>query len=164
MLIVIGVFALFGFIVMRYRQRLLTGLVSRWLVLRQQTSALGERVLIVGGGDCGQLAGWLLHKSDLSSAFNVVGIVDDDPLKRNMRIDGYSVLGCIRDLPLLVEQNNIGVILYAITRISPSERERILALCRSLPVRLVIIPDLIKILQDHLLPNNPEESSDESLV
>jgi len=62
------------------------------------------------------------------------------------------VLGSSRDLPALVERHNIGVILYAINRIEPSEQERILALCRSLPVRLVIIPDLIKILQDHLLP------------
>ncbi|HEX7541406.1 MAG TPA: sugar transferase [Anaerolineales bacterium] len=164
MVIEIGIIALIGFILMRYRQRLITGLASRWLQLRHQTSTLGERLLIVGAGDCGQLAGWLLQKSDLSSAFNVVGIVDDDPSKRNMRIDGYSVLGSTRDLPALVERNNIGVILYAITKIAPSEQERVLALCRSLPVRLVIIPDLIKILQDHLLPNDLKESRDGSLV
>jgi lipopolysaccharide/colanic/teichoic acid biosynthesis glycosyltransferase len=164
MVIEIGVIAFIGFLLMRYRQRLVTGLASRWLQLRRQTTTLGERVLIVGGGDCGQLAGWLLQKSDLSSTFNVVGMVDDDPLKRNMRIDGYSVLGSTRDLPALVERNNIGVILYAITRIAPAEQERILALCRSLPVRLVIIPDLIKILQDHLLLNDLKESCDESPV
>jgi FlaA1/EpsC-like NDP-sugar epimerase len=154
MVIEIGIFAFIGFLVMRYRQRLITGLASRWLHLRRLTSTLGERVLIIGAGDCGQLAGWLLQKSDLSSAFNVVGMVDDDPLKRNMRIDGCLVLGSTRDLPALVERNNIGVILYAITRIAPSEQERVLALCRSLPVRLVIIPDLIKILQNHLLPKD----------
>jgi lipopolysaccharide/colanic/teichoic acid biosynthesis glycosyltransferase len=164
MVIEIGLFSLIGFIMIRYRQRLITGLASRWLQLRRQTSALGERLLIVGAGDCGQLAGWLLHKSNLSSAFNVVGMVDDDPLKRNLRIDDYSVIGSTRDLPALVERNNIGVVLYAITKINPSEQERVLALCRSLPVRLVIIPDLIRILQDHLLPNELKESVDESLV
>jgi lipopolysaccharide/colanic/teichoic acid biosynthesis glycosyltransferase len=153
MVIEIGIFAFIGFLVMRYRQRLITGLASRWLQLRHQASTLGERILIVGAGDCGQLAGWLLQKSNLARAFIVVGLVDDDPLKKNMRIDGYSVLGSTNDLPALVERNNIGVILYAITRINPAEQERILALCRSLPVRLVIIPDLIKILQDYLLPN-----------
>jgi lipopolysaccharide/colanic/teichoic acid biosynthesis glycosyltransferase len=160
----IGVIAFLGFLMIRYRERLITGLAFRWLQLRHQTSTLGERILIVGAGDCGQLAGWLLQKSNLSSAFIVVGMVDDDPLKHKMRIDGYSVIGSTRDLPMLVERNNIGVILYAITRIDLSEQERILALCRSLPVRLVIIPDLIKILQDHLLPNHPNESRDESLV
>ena len=164
MVIEIGIIAFIGFLVVRYRQRLVTGLASRWLELRRPTSALGERLLIVGGGDCGQLAGWLLQKSNLSTAFNVIGMVDDDPLKRNMRIDGYAVIGSTRDLPVLVERNNIGVILYAITRIAPSEQERVLALCRSLPVRLVIIPDLIRILQDHLLPNDLKESCDESLV
>ncbi|HEY5270488.1 MAG TPA: sugar transferase [Anaerolineales bacterium] len=164
MVIELGVFALIGFIATRYRQRLITGLAYRWLQLRPQTRMLGERLLIVGAGDCGQLAGWLLQKSDLSSAFIVVGMVDDDPHKRNMRIGGLSVIGSTRDLPALVERNNIGVILYAITRINPSEQERVLALCRSLPVRLVIVPDLIRILQDHLLPINIEESHDEGLV
>jgi FlaA1/EpsC-like NDP-sugar epimerase len=162
MLIEIGIIAFIGFLGMRYRQRLLTGLASRWLQMRRQTSALGERLLIVGGGDCGQLAGWLVQKSNLSAAFHVVGMVDDDPRLQNMSIDDYSVLGSTRDLPALVERNNIGVILYAITQISPSEEERILALCRSLPVRLVIIPDLIKVLQDHLLPNEQKKAFDES--
>jgi lipopolysaccharide/colanic/teichoic acid biosynthesis glycosyltransferase len=162
MVIEIGMIAFIGFLGMRYRQRLLTGLASRWLQVRRQAGTLGERLLIVGAGDCGQLAGWLLQKSNLSSAFNVLGMVDDDPYKQNMRIDGYSVLGTTRDLPALVERNNIGVILYAITQISPSEQERILALCRSLPVRLVIIPDLIKVLQDHLLPNEQKKAFDES--
>jgi FlaA1/EpsC-like NDP-sugar epimerase len=91
-------------------------------------------------------------------------MVDDDPLKYDTRIDGYLVLGSTRDLPVLVERNNIGVILYAITRIAPSEQEKVLDLCRSLPVRLVIIPDLIQILRDHLLPNDLKESCDEALV
>jgi FlaA1/EpsC-like NDP-sugar epimerase len=91
-------------------------------------------------------------------------MVDDDPHKRNMRIENYLVLGSTRDLPALVQRYNIGVILYAINRIAPSEEERILALCRSLPVRLVVIPDLIRILQDHLLPKELEESCDESPV
>ena len=164
MILVAGLLAFLGFTILRYRERLVTGLASRWVNYRGKVSVLGERVLIVGAGECGQLAGWLLKRSDLSSAFNVVGMVDDDPRKHNMRMDGYSVLGSTRDLPALVERNNIGVILYAITRIAPSEQEKILALCRSLPVRLVIIPDLIKILQNHLLPNDLKESCDKSLV
>jgi lipopolysaccharide/colanic/teichoic acid biosynthesis glycosyltransferase len=163
MVIEIGIIAYLGFLATRYRQRLITGLATRWLQLRHRTAALGERLLIIGAGDCGQLAGWLLQKSNLSDAFNVVGMVDDDPLKLSMRIDRTSVLGSTKDLPALVKRHNIGVILYAITRIDPSEQERILAVCRNLPVRLVIIPDLIKILQEHLLPVNGKESRVESL-
>lgn len=152
MVVEIGILAYIGFIGTRYRQRLITGLASRWLQLREQTSTMGERLLIIGAGDCGQLAGWLLNKSNLVDAFTVVGMVDDDPLKQNLRIDGHIVLGTTKDIPLLVEKHHIGVILYAITRIAPVEEARILVLCRRLPARLVIIPDLIKILQEHLLP------------
>jgi lipopolysaccharide/colanic/teichoic acid biosynthesis glycosyltransferase len=162
MVIQIGIFSLIGFIVIRYRQRLVTGLASRWLELRHQATSLGERMLIVGAGETGQLAGWLLHKSNLAGAFNVVGMVDDDPFKQKERINGFSVIGTTRDLPALVERHQVGVILYAITHIPPLEQERILAICRSLPVRLVIIPDLIKILQDHLLLIKTQESPNET--
>lgn len=151
MVIETGVVALFGFIATRYRQRLLTGFAARWLLLRPRTAALGERALIIGAGDCGELAGWLLQKSSLENRISVIGMVDDDPQKFNLRIGGYRVLGSTRDLPTLVGKHNIGIILFAITSIAPQERERIVALCRSLPVRLVLIPDLIHILQKHLL-------------
>jgi lipopolysaccharide/colanic/teichoic acid biosynthesis glycosyltransferase len=161
MVVEIGIIAFLGFIVTRYRRRLLTGLATRFLQLRRQTNALGERVIIVGAGDTGQLAGWLLQKSELSHAFNVVGMVDDDPRLKSMTIDGYSVLGSTRELPAIVQRYNIGVLLYAITQITSVEEESILSLCRSLPVRIVIIPDLIKTLQNSLLPNGPKEPCEE---
>ena len=164
MVIEIGIIAFLGFLVTRYRRRLITGLATRWLQVRRQTNALGERVLIVGGGDCGQLASWLVQKSDLSRVFNVIGMVDDDPRLQDMTIDGYSVLGSTRDLASIVKRDDIGVILYAITEITTKEEERILSICRELPVRLVIIPDLIKSLQNSLLPNDLEEKREESPV
>ena len=164
MVIEIGMIAFIGFLGMRYRQRLLTGLATRWLQVRRQAGTLGERLLIVGAGDCGQLAGWLLQKNNLSAAFNVLGMVDDDPRLQNMRIDGYPVLGTTKDLAALVERNHIGVVLYAITQIDPAEEQRILAICRRLPVHLVIIPDLIKIMQDQLHPKEIKEARDKSLI
>jgi lipopolysaccharide/colanic/teichoic acid biosynthesis glycosyltransferase len=148
MIVEIGLVAFLGFVAVRYRQRLFTGLASRWLILRGSKNSIGERVLIVGAGDCGQLAGWLLKKSNLASAFFVVGLVDDDPFKYGMFIDGHPVLGTTRDIPALVQQKNIGVILYAISKISPAEQERILRICCSQPVRVIVVPNLIQVIQE----------------
>jgi lipopolysaccharide/colanic/teichoic acid biosynthesis glycosyltransferase len=158
-----GIFAFSGFVIIRYRQRLLTGLSSRWLELRKQKKAsTGEQVLIVGAGECGQLAVWLLQKSNLAGSFHVVGMVDDNPHAQGQKIDGHTVIGSTRDIPALVAKLNIGVILFAINRIGTAEKETILAQCRALPVHLVLIPDVLQGLQEQFMPNGDSPSSQAS--
>lgn len=150
MMIVSGLLAFLGFLVVRYRDRLLTGLAWRWLSRRERESILGERVLIVGAGDCGMLANWLLNHSRLSSLFTVVGMVDDDPTKSGMTVDGLPVLGMTSRIPELVEQKDIGVILFAIERIHPEEQSRILQICNGTKGRLVMVPDLLQIFRERI--------------
>ncbi len=150
LLINIGLLAFAGFVSVRYRERLLTGLASRWIRWRGQASLIGERVLIVGAGDAGQLAIWLMEKSSLYSAFSIIGLVDDDFRKLKKNITGYPVLGTTRDIPEIVVKKSIGLILFAITRVSTKERDRILNTCKDLPVRVVLIPDLLKVVNDYL--------------
>ena len=150
LLINIGLLSFAGFVVVRYRERLLTGLASRWIRWRGQSSLIGERVLIVGAGDAGQLAIWLMEKSSHYSAFSIVGLVDDDFRKVKKNITGYPVLGTTWDIPDLVKKKGIGLILFAITRVSAKERDRILNTCKALPVRVVLIPDLLKLVSEYL--------------
>ena len=149
MIIDFGVLSFLGFIVFRYRERLITGLASRWIRWRSQNSKLGEHVLVIGAGDCGQLAIWLLERSRLSTVFSVVGLVDDDYRKVGQRINGLPVLGTIQDLPEIVKKKSIGLVMFAINKISPSERDRILEQVDNLPVRVLMIPEMLTILSDY---------------
>ena len=137
-----GLLAFLGFVTVRFRERLLTGLASRW-ISRRKHGHLGEHVLIVGAGKCGLLANWLLHRSKLSSAFSVVGMVDDDPTKQGMVIDGLQVFGPTRRIPEIVNNLDVRVILFAIERIPTDELSCILNLCRQTPARVILIPDLL---------------------
>ncbi len=136
-----------GLVAVRYRERMMTGLANRWLSLRGSRTNIGERVLIVGAGDGGQLAVWLIQKSTFSGAFSITGFVDDNYHKQHLRMAGYPVLGTTYDIPAIVEKHKIGIILFSIEKCSPDDRERILAICRKTATRLVIIPDLMKILE-----------------
>ena len=149
-LVLFGLIAFGGFVVVRYRERLITGLASRWIRWRSQNSMLGERVLIIGAGDAAQLAIWLLEKSNLASAFSVVGMVDDDYRKVGQRVNGYEVLGTTRDIPDIVVKKSIGLVMFAITRVSKKDRERILETCNSLNVRMIMVPDLLKVVSDYI--------------
>ncbi len=60
------------------------------------------------------------------------------------------MLGTTRDIPEIVVKKSIGLILFAITRVSTKERDRILNTCKDLPVRVVLIPDLLKVVNDYL--------------
>lgn len=150
LLVLFGLITLGGFVTVRYRERLITGLASRWIRWRSQNSLMGERVLIIGAGDAGQLAVWLLEKSNLSSMFSVVGMVDDNYTKVGQRFNGYEVLGTTRDIPEIVVKKSIGLIMFAITRVTTKEKERILKTCHELNVRVIMVPDLLKVVSNYI--------------
>jgi FlaA1/EpsC-like NDP-sugar epimerase len=147
-----------GFVSVRYREASVTGLATRWLRGREKQYVTRERVLIVGAGECGLLASWLLHHSKFASAFSIVGMVDDDPAKTGMSVDGHHVFGLTRRIPEIVKQQDVGLILFAIETIRPEEQERILDLCRQTSARVVLIPDLFTFLHDRISAVVPAEA------
>jgi len=151
MLVLFGLITFGGFVIMRYRERLITGLGSRWIRWRSQNSTIGERVLIIGAGDAAQLAIWLLEKSNLSPVFSIIGMVDDDYRKVGQRVSSYQVLGTTRDLPQIVSEKSVGLVMFAINRISKKDRERILKTCADLKVRVIMVPDLMDLVSEYLL-------------
>lgn len=150
MLIFVGVISLAFSLFMRYRLRLITSIASRWLNWRESRVGFGERVLILGAGEGGQIAHWLLNRGTLRQAFTVVGMVDDDPAKQGMRVGGSRVLGSIRDLPDLVRVHDVGVILFAISHLPPEAHYRFLQLCYNTGVRVVFMNDILGIVQNRL--------------
>ncbi|HUF37121.1 MAG TPA: sugar transferase [Anaerolineales bacterium] len=147
LLVVTGLLCTAGFVGARYRGRILTGLAARWLRLRQGQIATGERVLIVGAGELGEFAVKLIREGDLARVFTIAGFVDDDPRVQDMRIEGHRVLGPTSDLLNLVRTHDAGLVLFAITNLPDAEAERILALCRRVPARIVLVPDILAVLR-----------------
>ena len=150
LIILIGVLTTFGGILARFRLRLITAFATRWLRLRVGRGGYGERVLILGAGEGGQIVNWLLRRESLRRSFSVVGMVDDDPAKHGMRIDGCPVLGNTSDLPALVAKHDIGVILFAITNLSPEAQARVLRLCNIPDVRVIFLNDILGTVQSRL--------------
>jgi lipopolysaccharide/colanic/teichoic acid biosynthesis glycosyltransferase len=142
----IGLVVLIGVVATRFRWRLLTGFAGLW-ISRRNSFSVGERVLIIGAGDESQFATWLLRRNLFLRAFSIVGIVDDDPLKQGMRFDGFWVLGTSADLPMLIQQYDVGLIIFAASEMVPEERARLLNMCVDLNVRMLLISDMMRALQ-----------------
>jgi FlaA1/EpsC-like NDP-sugar epimerase len=132
-----------GLVAARYRSRLITGMLSRWLAWRQHAWAARERMLVIGSGQTGQFTVWMLQNMPASATFRVAGYIDDDFVKQGRRIRGVSILGLSSDIPRLVARHDIGILVFAIHNISPAERRRILGFCAQTPARLIVIPDLL---------------------
>jgi lipopolysaccharide/colanic/teichoic acid biosynthesis glycosyltransferase len=145
-----GVMVFIGLVGVRYRERLLTGLANRWILMRGARASFGERMLIVGAGELGELAIWMLNRSSFHDLFAVIGMVDDDPRKRNLEIMSHRVLGSTQDIPELVDRYQIGLILFAISNCPPDCEARMLALCNSTDAHTIVIPDLIAVLKQSL--------------
>ncbi len=133
-----------GFVAVRYRSRLLSGLEWRWrAVWHQEFPAQATRVLIVGAGDAGQVTAWRLKHRSPGDTYKIVGFVDDDPAKQKMYIEGCQVLGTREDLARLVERHAVDLIVVAIHNISKPDFRSILALCEPTKARIKLVPDVL---------------------
>ena len=127
---------------MRYRGRLITGSAKRWLAWRSAAAGPRETVLIIGGGETGQFAAWILGEGKYASQLRVAGFIDDDLFTHGTRIRGRRVLGGRADIPRLVQEQDIGIILFAIHNITSQDRRQLLDICSSTGARLVVFPDI----------------------
>ena len=113
-----------------------------WLHVLSPTA---RRVLVVGAGNAGEL----LIRDMLSSAgshYRPVGLVDDDPVKRKMKIHGVPVVGAIADIPALARELVAHEIIVAIPSASTGLKQRILAASEGCKVPIKILPSMKQLL------------------
>jgi lipopolysaccharide/colanic/teichoic acid biosynthesis glycosyltransferase len=142
-LFLIAVLSFIGFVIVRYRERVLTGLATRWLSLRGKGGQKGERVIIIGAGEVGLKTSWYIQRGYLDNVFSIVGFVDDDIYKDELIIDGSPVLGKTADLPALIQQHRVDVIIFAIEKITTWRRKKILAKCETAGVKVIDFRSLV---------------------
>lgn len=73
-----------------------------------------RRVLIIGAGKAGTELSGEISKAD-PMPYNLVGFIDDDPLKLNTRINGFPVLGNYKTMESIVEQLGVSDLILAIS-------------------------------------------------
>ena len=139
--------ALGGFITIRYRSRVVSGLSWRWqAVWNRKFPKPRTRVLIIGAGQSGQeLAVQLKHRST-NIRYHVVGFVDDAPEKYGMYVEGCQILGTRADIAHLVEIHVVDLVIVAIHNISGPDFRDILTQCESTKAMIKVIPDTLALM------------------
>jgi len=112
---------------------------EHFLPLRQGTEMLQTRALIVGAGDAGQLIA-RETRSNPQLDLDVIGFIDDDPVKKKGTFQGLSVLGSQADLLKIVNKHGVDEVIIAIPSASGRQIKSIVECCRKSNVKFKILP------------------------
>ena len=122
-------------------------LLARTLIERPRPGriiARGKEALVVGAGDAAQrVVKEMLRNPQLG--YTPIGLVDDDPRKRNMRLHGIRVLGTIADLQHLIHDRRPDEVLIAIPSARGGLRERIVEIARAEGLAVKTLPGLTEL-------------------
>lgn len=115
-----------------------------WL---QITGPSVRRVLIVGAGNAGEL---LVRDMLSDSGYNSkpVAFVDDDPVKRKMKIHGIPVVGGIVDIKAAADRFGVHEIVVSIPSASTAVKQAILAASEGCTAPIKILPSVKRLLGD----------------
>lgn len=122
-----------------------------------------QRVIIVGAGNAGEgLARDLLR--DVSHTYKPVAFVDDDLLKRGREIHNIRVVGIIAELPKLITQYEIDLVLIAIPSASSASMRSVVNMCEKANIRCYTLPGIKDLANGHVSINVLRRISLEDLL
>ena len=141
------------------------------LVIRAATTAKntrwadgeGTRTLIYGAGAAGLQLLWEVRQNR-SLLCDVVGLIDDDPSKVGLIIDGKRVLGTGESLRALTKKHNAKLVLIAIPSATGPQMVRILKLASDVGIDYKMVPSLGDLLQDRTLGGQIRKIAVEDLL
>jgi FlaA1/EpsC-like NDP-sugar epimerase len=131
-----------------------TRLIARSLIERPGAASLvarGKEVIVVGAGDAAQLVIREMLKNP-ALGYTPIGLIDDDPRKKNLRLHGIRVLGTSDELRHILRDNPPDEVLIAIPSASGGTRQRIVEIAQAAGVPVKTLPGIYELISgDHNL-------------
>jgi len=121
-------------------------------------------ILIVGAGDTGVLLVKELRRHYSDGAIRIVGFVDDDPNKKDLKVLGVPVLGNRQAIPAIIKNYGVKEIIIAIPSVGGSIIREILSLCEESNIKLKILPGVYDLIEENITVNHIREVQVEDLL
>jgi len=100
-----------------------------------------NRALIVGAGSAGRFVLQELKQAANSDIYPVA-FIDDDPFKKNLQINGLTILGGREKIKESVEKYNISTLIIAMPSVPKSEIKKIIDICKETACYVKILPSI----------------------
>jgi FlaA1/EpsC-like NDP-sugar epimerase len=129
----------------------------------KNTTTEKKPVLLIGAGRAGVMTlTEIKGRGDIE--IDVKGFIDDDALKKGAIINGVKVLGNTKQLPELVKKLEIDHIIISIAQGTREDFQRILSICRKIPIKVRTIPGLFELLQEKVCVSRIRDIQIEDLL
>ncbi len=103
-----------------------------------------KRFLIVGAGNAGEALLREIHRMPIAE-YEVIGFIDDDPVKKGISIHGIPVLGKVEQLPKIAKDHNIEEIAIAMPSAEHNQLRRVVQICEGTKIRFRTVPSITDI-------------------
>lgn len=124
----------------------------------------GGRTLIIGAGDAGEQILRNIHTLK-EAEYSVVGFIDDDFSKKGLIIHGSKVLGMIKDIPKIVQEQQVERMIIALPSASSETIREAVVLGREAGLKdIKILPSLAEIINGKVALRNLREVEIEDLL
>ena len=123
----------------------------------------GNRVLIVGAGDAGEMIVRDM-KNNPFYHYQPVGFVDDDPAKAGRRIHGVRVLGSRADLARIIAEHRPDEVIIAMPTVAPSVLRQVVRSLEHHKLPIKTLPNLSDVLKGKVDVNQIRTLSAEDLL
>jgi FlaA1/EpsC-like NDP-sugar epimerase len=142
----------------------LTGVrvLSRVLAETVRADSASKRLLLVGAGHAAQTI--IRETQEAESGYRVVGCVDDNPLKKGLRVLGVPVLGPVEALAKIVRGQRIDEVLIAIPSATQTQMLRLVAICKEASAVFRTVPAMAELIAGRVTLQQVREVSLEDLL
>ena len=129
---------------LKYRRQLALTLLGNGRHIVQEGR---ERMLIVGIDGAAQQLAAQVYLGNYATNAELVGFIHEDPHAKGLSINGLSILGTPAEIPQIVRERGVDVIVIAQR---PADRKgmwQLIATCRETPAQIKILPDIAQVLE-----------------
>ena len=122
-----------------------------------------KRVLVVGAGEAGTILIRNIRKKR-KHEYDVVAIVDDDPNKQHLSLWGIEVCGTTEEIPHIVQEKKVDIIILAIPSLGKVEMQRIYEQCKRTKIKIKTMPKIEDVMTGKVAVHEMREVKTEELL
>lgn len=138
-------------------------MIYRWSKDRRLAMDAGTRVLIVGAGQAGEMLARDLLRAQ-ARHYQPVAYADDKSRRHGQELHGIPIIGGCDEIPQIVHDMDINLIMLAVPSASGKEMQRLVSLCEQSGMPYQTVPPLDALLSGRVAINELRNVSIEDIL
>ncbi len=122
-----------------------------------------KNLLIIGAGEAAREIIKTV-KTNMRGRYNIVGLIDDNPNKRNYIISGIKILGNRHEIIEICKDKKVDTIFFSITNISNLNKKKILNICQETGAKIRVLPGITDLINNKSLVQNLRDVEIEDIL